>query len=138
MPVSPKDQMDIAWLIWDAILKETSKNASPIVQKIVTSLLHLFCLKYTTNCGRRRRYLTYCAISLLTEPIEVGDEIVKDKDQIAVVVSNIHKIYQQVKANEQAPNTDYLFNNVEKSNLDKTIAKLDKMNTFGETFVPRL
>jgi len=138
MPVNVKDQMDIIWLIWDAILLESSTNHNKIINKILESLLKLFCLKYTKTIGKKRKYIIYFAISLLTEIVSLEEEIVKEKEEISQLVSKINNIYRQVKKNECSPNMDYLFTNLNKSNLDKTIEKLDKMNTFGENFIPRL
>ena len=138
IPVSSKDQMDIIWLIWDAILLEASTNHNKIINKVLESLLNLFCLKYSKPIGKKRKYIIYFAISLLTEVVSLEEEIVKEKEEIIQLVSKINNIYKQVKKNEHSPNTDYLFTNLNKSNLDKTIEKLDKMNTFGENFIPRL
>ena len=104
------------------------------------SLLSLYCLKYSDGCFKRRKYIVYFAVSLLTEKVDLGVELItaEQKTTMQMVLKNIGWIYRQVKENEKSPNTDYLFANMKQSNLDKTIEKLDKMNTIGDTFVPRV
>ena len=54
------------------------------------------------------------------------------------VIKNIDNIYKQIKKNEESPGTEYLFKDSKAVQLEKTIEKLEKMNTFVETFIPRI
>ena len=137
MPVDSSRQMDIVWLLWDAFLQETKARENPILEKIMNSLLSLFTLKYSDGVFKKRKYIMYYAVSLLTEYVNLEEEIIKNKDEVAGIISNIDVIYKQIKKNEQSPKMDYLFEG-NKTNFDKTIEKLEKMNQFGESFVPRL
>jgi len=135
--VESKCQMDIIWLVWDIFLEEASKR-NTLVQRIVNSALNIFCLRYRTGCHKKRRPLMYFIIEVFTEPFSVEEEIVKDKAKITVITQNINKIYKQIKKNEHSPGTDYLYQNTKASNLEKTIEKLDIMNSLGEEYTPRL
>jgi hypothetical protein len=80
----------------------------------------------------------YFVIELFTEPYSLEDNIVKDKEKMLFIIKNINKIYKQIKKNEHSPGTDYLYQNVNASNLEKTIAKLETMNSLGSEFIPRV
>ena len=139
MPVDGKHQMDIIWIVWDVFLNEAEKR-SKIIQKIIRSLLTLFTLRYTSGCYKKRKYILYFVVSLLCENVHLEEEIMREsqKGLVANIVKKIDHVYKQIKQNEESPNTDYLFKDVKATNLEKTIAKLEKMNTFGETFIPRV
>ena len=128
--VQDKYQMDPIWLIWDAILKESAARNNQAIDKVIKSLLSIFCIKFTSGVTKRRRFLVYFAISLLTENAEFSVEIVNNKNQVDAVVKKIDLVYRDIKKNEESPNTGYLEAGLEsKSNLDKTIERLEKMNS---------
>lgn len=72
----------------------------------------------------------YFAISLITESYSTDKEIItrENKDVIEVVIQKINSVYKQIKKNEIAPATDYLMHNVSRSDLEKTIEKIEKLN----------
>jgi hypothetical protein len=139
IPVDVKMQMDIIWIVWDIFMREAEKR-NKIVNKIIKSLLSLFTLKYSKSCNKRRKYILYFVVSLLCENVNTDEEIIRDKQKEVVsnVIKKIDSIYRQIKINEISPGTEYLFKDAKASNLEKTIEKLDKMNSFGETFMPRV
>jgi hypothetical protein len=130
-------QKDIVWLIWDVFLEKIN-DANKVIKKIVNSLMNLFTLRYTNSCSRKRKNILYFVVEILTTPVSLDQEIVSDKDKIGAIIQKIDSVYKQIKQNEVSPNTDYLFTNVSANNLEKTIAKLEQMNNFGDTFVPRI
>ena len=138
--VDPKFQMDIIWIIWDCCLHESNKRTK-LINKVISSLLNIFTLKYNNNSYKKRKYIIYFVISLLCDSPNISKEIVStsNKDILNSIIEKIDLIYIQIKKNEITPNTDYLFKNMTKNNnLDKTIQKLEKMNAFGDEFIPRL
>jgi hypothetical protein len=137
--VDTKLQRDIIWIVWNVFFTESAKR-SKIIKKTVDALFTLFTLKYSTGCQKKRRNILYFVISILCENVISTEEIMRPSQQEIVgnILKNIDLVYKQIKKNEISPGTDYLFKDVKSFNLEKTIEKLEKMNSFGETFVPRL
>jgi len=129
--VETKYKRDIIWLVWDSLL-HTSSNYDPFCNNILQSLCELFCIKYTTGCSKKRRYLLYFAVMLLTEAIPTNVEIIEESNKpiLQSVVDNIDAIYKQIKKNEYSPNTDYLYSNLgeHRSNIENTMKKLEIVN----------
>jgi hypothetical protein len=137
--VDSKCQKDIIWIIWDIFLKESEKRTK-IIQKLMNALMSLFCFKYTTGCHKKRKNLMYLAISILCEDFTLEKEIIRHSQAglVNTIKQKINSVYVQIKKNEESTGTEYLFHGMKSSNLESTIKKLDAMNSFGETFVPRL
>ena len=125
--VNDKFQMEIIWMIWDAILCESEKR-DKYINKIIKSLLNLFCIKYSSGYKKRRKYILYFACNLLTEKVDISIPIIQEKQKIEIIVNKINIIYREIKKCEIKPDTDYLFNGLEKNNIEKTIEKIYKMN----------
>ena len=127
--VDSKYQKDSIWIIWDTIRKRARERNNETIIKIIDALSDMFCLRFTYSTKKKRKYLIYNAISLLTDVADLSIPIWNDKKVIMNVVDKIDVIYKQIKKNEKAPATSYLFNGVaERSNLDKTRERLEMMN----------
>jgi hypothetical protein len=124
--VLDKFTKDPIWLIWELLLQGAEKD--PLKKKIMTALLDLFSIKYTSGMKRKRRFLIYFAINLLTENVDFKIDIMGSKAHIDGIMQKIGLVYKDVKKNEVTLGDDYLFLGVERSNLDKTIERLEKMN----------
>lgn len=133
--VEEKFQKSCIWMIWDCFFyTQKNRHKCEIIEKILKSLFDLFCIKYTSGVNKKRKYLLYFAISLLTEKFNKNINIIANKESINNIVSKIDLTYKLIKKNEISPQTDYLFNGLKKNSQEKTIEKLEilnKMNNFN-------
>lgn len=120
-------QNDIVWLIWDAIFHYAERNIS-IVNKIIRSLYNLFVIKYNPAVKKKRKHIIYFCFSLLTDKYDYNINITNKSTEIEAIVQKIDMIYKDIKKNEISPGTDYLFKGIKKSNLEKTIEKIEMIN----------
>jgi hypothetical protein len=71
-----------------------------MVQKIMKSVVSLFCIRYTPACNERRRFLLYYAISLCCEPISLDIPMVEKKQLIDPIYEKCKILYKNIKKNE--------------------------------------
>ena len=129
VPVDSKYQMDTVWLLWHSLVNESKTRSNKGHTKIINALLSLYCIKFTPGVKKRRKYLIYSAISCLTEDINFNVALVENKEQIHNITSKISILYKEAKKNEISPKTDYLFMGVERTNTEKSIEKIEKLNS---------
>lgn len=130
--VENKYRGDVVWLIWDAILHYADEKKDEFILKILHSLMNLFCIRYTNACGRRRKFIIYYAISLLTENVNKSCELINNKEVLKIGLQKLNLIYKQIKQNQHAPNTEYLFQNIDKQKaLEKSIKQMEIINNMS-------
>jgi hypothetical protein len=128
-PVEHKYKKEIIWLIWDALFYVVLEKKNEFLHQLLVSLFHLFCIKFTPACVRKRRYLLYFAVSAVTDSVNTDMEMIQNKPLLKVTINEINVIYKQIKKNEISPNTDYLFQGLGSENsLQKSLYKLEILN----------
>lgn len=138
--VSDKFKTDPIWIVWEAILKECKERNSDLITKIINSLLEIYCIKFTSGVKKRRRFILYFAIALITEPVDFSIELINPtiKSNIEKIVKKINLIYKDIKKNEIVPELDINepvigidgleINKKDKTSLDKTIERIELFN----------
>jgi len=130
--VEKKFSKDIIWILWDALLQYSERTNNEFIKKLMQGLVDIFSIKYTTATCKKRRYLLYFAVAILTEPVPINIELTPNKEIVQNVVSKINSIYKQIKKNEESPNTEYLFANVEKKNtFEKSMKQMELVNSMS-------
>lgn len=128
IPVEYKYQKEIIWIIWDAIFYVIKSDV--FSTKLISSILNLFCLKFTPACAKKRTYLLYFAISIVTEPYRRNIPMILHKDTVENTLTQLPNIYKQIKKSECSPQTDYLFKGLhDPNNLQKSLHKIGLVNS---------
>jgi len=121
-PVASRFQCDIVWIIWDAILKSLDNPHDPFLTRSVEAIHELFCVRYTNAACKKRRFMIYYAISMITEPMDLKCPLFKDKELIERILLKQDTIFEAIKQNEI---TDAIVAKQEKQrNLEKSMRKL--------------
>lgn len=128
--VDNKCRNNIIWMIWDILIDYASIQNNKLIEKTMQSLVHLFCIKFTDASPKKRRYLLYYAVSLITETVNTDVEILPNKAILQNVTDKIETIYKQIKINEVAPKTEYLFNGLDKKkSIEKSLKQMELVNS---------
>lgn len=105
-----KEPTDIIWLLWDTILRISNKQ-NLVIYKIIYSILNLFKLHYSSGVKKRRRYLIYYAVYLITEDYNLNTNICDNKELVKKISISTDTIYKLIKKSEIPPDNikNYLF-----------------------------
>jgi hypothetical protein len=132
IPVEHKYQKEIIWIVWDALFYTIQQKQNPFLLSLMSSLLKLFCIHFSPPSVKKRKYLLYFAISLITENVNTQIEMISDKLLITNTINQIETVYKQIKKNEISPNTEYLFSGLHQNDsLQKTLQKIEMMNSLS-------
>jgi len=128
--VEKKFRHDTIWILWDILFHYSGLTNNQYIDILMKSIFNIFCIKYTTASCKKRRYLLYFAVALLTEPVPTNIEVMNNKPIIQNIIDKINSIYKQIKKNEDSPNTEYLFANLQTENtFEKSMRKMELVNS---------
>ena len=77
--VDNKFKNDTIWILWDCLLHYATTQKSDFIKQLMQSAINIFCIKYTTASSKKRRFLLYFAVALLTENVQTNIDVITDK-----------------------------------------------------------
>ena len=84
IPVAGKYQMEVVWIIWELLIRLSEEKGSSI-KSVMNALLNLFCIRFIPSCKKKRKFILYFAVSLLTEYIDFTIKLYSDQSVIEKV-----------------------------------------------------
>lgn len=130
--VDIKYRRDVIWLIWDTLNYSCQQKNNTMLTKIMNAIQSLFCAKYSATIPRKRKYLLYFAVEIITEHVQTNIELIADKQILENVVGQIDNVYKQIKKNEVSASADYLFDGLEMElKFNHMIEKMNGLDGFG-------
>lgn len=127
--VENKYRTNVIWIIWDIILDYADLSENRLHIKIIDAIKNIFLIKYSEGTPKRRKYLLYYAIQILTENFNSNIEILPQKEIIYNITSQIDTIFKQIKKTEIPPKTEYLFNGLDKKkSIEKSLKQLQEIS----------
>lgn len=91
---------DLIWIVWEIIIKMAEERGA-IYKTLITSAMHLFTIKYSPSSKQSKKYLIYCAISLLTTNIDTNIPIFNGDINIEEIMDNTNQLYKQLTKIQQ-------------------------------------
>lgn len=127
-----KFRNNLVWVIWDVIFDFIENINNTKLLNLLKASLDIFTINYTIGSCKKRRFIVYYAISLCTDTINTDCDIISNKELVQTVIKNINMVYKQIKKNEVSPQTDYLFNNLEKQNsIKRSMQQMQIVNSIS-------
>ena len=132
--IQSKFRTNLVWLIWDIIFDFTENHQKiNSISNLIKASNDIFTINYSTASCKKRRFIMYFVFSLCVDNIDMSIQVINNKQTVSNVIDNIEMIYKQIKKNEVSPNTEYLFNNLEKQNsIKKSIQQFQIVNTISK------
>ena len=133
---------DVVFVVWDALFHEARSRSQKAIVTIMSSLLELFKVRFTSGVKKRRRHLLYFAVSLLCEPLDLALDTIHNETALVSVLENLDVVYAQVKQGETSTipvaspkaaraGSDGMKNKKKNEPSAKDTAKLDILLTMG-------
>jgi len=106
-----KYQRDVVWLIWDVLFhsvstRHQSTSSLPLLIRILEALQKLFSIRYGAATAKRRKFILYCAASMVMERPNM-DTLIVGKTERDIICREIldkldENVYALIKARPQS------------------------------------
>lgn len=86
---------DVAWLVWDSIL---SVDVSPLVKRVIQSMLDLFRLRYQPGTLTKRIFVVYAAVSACCSSVPDDTSLAQIGSVLQLAEDSLDRMYTVVAA----------------------------------------